>query len=454
MLQATVVNSDLLESLPKTEVKSSVINHNEINQLIKNEEVESAIQVILTHFADMVADRVLARLGTVSTTVVSNPVEKTTVDTLTPTTTLIPSSEGVSTTPPYRKRHLSEETRKRMSESHKARWAIRNRHLTSESQDKHQPDNDNNDNNDTELSLNTPHEIENKYQDNSKIEISKIPKEAVLAVKEGYTGDPFYISEDGHFIGMDGFVVPKSFEEFIECHPKYIENWVRRRLNRQGIEEDIEDWCQDLIIHMKYLPPTSKHRNAGKTDVFQTFDPFSQYGASERRWRNYINYCLANKYNTIHGKRLKNPLCRIGNLSIASETTPEIHGEVTDEYVYSKSEYLSSATTREEKKLEDQFFTRAFIKYVENNDPDVWPILVAVYEAGSSADTIKEYCRTCQRLVTTIEMNNEEHKGHEIGMTPKEFNHARARLKQLADTFQKQHHNLTSVGEKVDNLEI
>jgi hypothetical protein len=33
------------------------------------------------------------------------------------------------------------------------------------------------------------------------------------------------------------------------------------------LREDLEDWTQDLIIHLKYLPLKSKHREVGKEDT-------------------------------------------------------------------------------------------------------------------------------------------------------------------------------------------
>lgn len=427
----------------QTLVDTPDIGRDEIVQLIKSEEVSAALQVLLNHFAGMVAHRVLNQLLPLLTTV--KPVEE-------PAAAGTPI-EATTEVVPQGKQGISEEVRKRISEAQKARWAKHPRTLSpearakiSESQRKRWAIK-----NGVPYTPTTPREssTEGDSQPYSEpvIHVESTPtvvtpKEAVLAVREGYKGDPFYISEDGHFIGVDGFVVPKDFEEFIDRFPKLIENWVRRRLSGQGVEEDIEDWCQDLMIHLKYLPPASKHRKAGKTDVFQTFDPFSQYGATERRWRNYINYCLANKYNTIHGKRSKNPVCRAGNLSLASETNPEVHGEVTDEYVYGKSEYLMTATTREEKKQEDTTFTRTFARYVQKQDPKVFPILMAVYEAGSSADTVKDYCRTCEQLATTMELRQGAHEGHDIGITAKEYNKARNRIRQLAVSFSKKQHKL------------
>ena len=132
-----------------------------------------------------------------------------------------------------------------------------------------------------------------------------------------YTGDSFTKNPDGHFVGDDGFVVPRDFDEFYERYPKYVLNWVKKRLNRFAIDDDVEDWTQDLLIHMKFLPQGSKHRQVGAngrvngcSDVIETFNPYQQYGASERRFRNYINFCLANKFNTVQSKRQKNPVCR------------------------------------------------------------------------------------------------------------------------------------------------
>ena len=68
----------------------------------------------------------------------------------------------------------------------------------------------------------------------------------------------------------------------------------------------MEDWTQDLLIHLRYLPATSKHREAGKEDIVQTFDPHKHHGANQARFFNYINLCLANKFRTMHSKRMKN----------------------------------------------------------------------------------------------------------------------------------------------------
>ena len=73
-----------------------------------------------------------------------------------------------------------------------------------------------------------------------------------------------------------------DFNEFHERFPQYIRNWVKRHADRSAPKEELEDWTQDLMIHLQYLPATSKHRQAGKEDIVQTFDPPKHYGANQR----------------------------------------------------------------------------------------------------------------------------------------------------------------------------
>jgi len=116
------------------------------------------------------------------------------------------------------------------------------------------------------------------------------------------------------------------------------------------------------------------------------------------------------------------------------EQTISLH---VDTHVHSNSTILSNATDREDKKAENTYFTHKFVAYVQAQDPEVFPVLEAIYVAGSSTDTIKEFCQTCKKLATTKELELGEHEGHEVGMSPKEFNRARNRLKQLAGMFLK-----------------
>ena len=157
--------------------------------------------------------------------------------------------------------------------------------------------------------------------------------------KRTYKPDPFTI-KDGRSVGSDGFVVPKDFAEFHERFPDYVHRWVSKHADRSTSKEDVEDWTQDLLIHLQYLPSISKHREAGKEDVVQTFDPQKHYGASSARFFNYINLCLANKFRSMHSRRIKNPLCRPGNLSLTADCEDTDRNQVDDEFCHGHSEHL------------------------------------------------------------------------------------------------------------------
>src|SRR5579863_2249426 len=209
-----------------------------------------------------------------------------------------------------------------------------------------------------------------------------------------------YDPRTGHHIGDDGFRVPKDFIEFYERYPNYIRNWVKKRLSRFTVDEDVEDWTQDLIIHMKYLPQTSKHRKPGAndrmngcTDVIETFNPIQQYGASERRFRSYINFCLANKFNTVYSKRNKNPICRQGNVSIVTNVDPSHeNGEydvVDDAYCHVHSDYLSNATARSMKQYENYLLANEFKRYVEAKEPDLVSVIDAIQQTTSQGEAAR-----------------------------------------------------------------
>jgi len=63
--------------------------------------------------------------------------------------------------------------------------------------------------------------------------------------RKPYKTDPFTLI-DGRYVGHDGFVVPKDFDEFHQRFPHHIPNWVKRHTDRLALREDLEDWTQDL----------------------------------------------------------------------------------------------------------------------------------------------------------------------------------------------------------------
>ena len=266
------------------------------------------------------------------------------------------------------------------------------------------------------------------------------PEGAAVAAQDGYTGDRFYVSTDGHFVGDDGFVVPKDFTEFYARFPNHIRNWVKKRMYTGTAEDEVEDWAQDLLIHLQALPEESKHRDDGKKDVVQTFNPFRQYGASQRRFLSYINFCLMNKFRTVGSKFSRNPLSRADNISLSSDEGLDhpngSHSMTMEEFAYQHSTQLSKASQKGFKSQDDQMFTGEFLEFVKAKEPEVAPLLHAVWEAGGSfADTRRFWCVTCKRLSNLLEVQSGVHTGHQLGIEQRQFNRFRGRLKELAGKF-------------------
>ena len=199
---------------------------------------------------------------------------------------------------------------------------------------------------------------------------------------ENRKADPFTIV-DGRYVGHDGFVVPKNFDEFHERFPQHVRNWVNRHVDRSAPKEDVEDWTQDLLIHLRFLPATSKHREAGKEDVVQTFDPHKHFGANSARFFNYINLCLGNKFRTTYTKRMKNPLCRPGNSSLSTHCEETDRDQVGDEFCHAHSAHLRKRCERQEKQREDRHLIGEFVDFVQRNDSRTLPAMETMLTTGT-----------------------------------------------------------------------
>lgn len=206
-----------------------------------------------------------------------------------------------------------------------------------------------------------------------------------------YTGDPFSVSKDGHYVGNDGYIIPKTFAEFYEKHPNYVRRWASKWLHKSEDDDAVRDWEQDLLLYLHYLPETSRARTPndrhpkGCTDVIQCFDPFRQYGASERRFRNYLNICLHNRSLTINGRQSKNPIYRRDNLAIG---TPDENDVVVidDEYVHSHSEALERKAEEASANVEKRILVKRFMEYVLDAQPELYDTLLAISETGTLRD--------------------------------------------------------------------
>jgi len=217
---------------------------------------------------------------------------------------------------------------------------------------------------------------------------------------------------DGRYVGHDGFVVPKDFDEFHERFPQYVRNWVSRHAGSTASNEDLEDWTQDLLIHLRHLPLTSKHREAGKEDIVQTFDPRKHFGANQARFQNYINLCLTNKFRTLRSKRMKDALSQPGNVSLDTGREWGDSFSVGDEYCHSHSEQLREAVNTSEKRNADRALAEGFTEFIRREHPNALPAVEAIAETGTH-----------------------EEAAQEIGTTRADFRRVQLRLRELGRSF-------------------
>lgn len=230
------------------------------------------------------------------------------------------------------------------------------------------------------------------------------------AAQQVYRSDPFTI-RNGHYVGHDGFVVPRDFEEFYQRFPDYVRKWVSSHADRFATKEDLEDWTNDLLIHLMRLSENSKFREIGKSDLVQTFDPVRQYGANAARFWNYMNLCLTNRFRNMRAKRLKDALCRPGKLSFRTYTDPEEPRSVDDEYCHSHSEYLRETARASEEQAQRGACLREFKSFVMREDSKVLPAMEALYETKT------------------------KHAAKWLGVTEREFGGMLRRLRQLRVCF-------------------
>jgi hypothetical protein len=242
------------------------------------------------------------------------------------------------------------------------------------------------------------------------------------AVPVPYTGDPYIVTAEGlpewarteaHVMDIeelkkapkDRFVVPNDFEEFCTWKPDYILMWVKKRLNRYVVDDEVEDWAQELRTHLLSLPQKSKHRTTGKKDIVQTFDPLKHYGANEARFRNYINLCLANKFIAMRSKFVRDVLCSPSNLLLRGQMENGDFRSMDDEYCHSHSAYLREAAKVAEKQASDTALRHEFENFVRREDPKLLPATEALRATGTHVDaaiwlgiTQHEFGRMLRRL--------------------------------------------------------
>ena len=226
------------------------------------------------------------------------------------------------------------------------------------------------------------------------------------------TPDPYTIV-DGRYVGHDGFVVPRNFDEFLSRFPRYVRSWVWKHAGTTARLEDVEDWTQELTIHLMALPASSRYRSMGKADLIETFDPQRHYGANAARFWNYINLCLTNRFRTILSARKNDAIRRPGNLALCVLPDDEQEG-VNDEFCHRRSAQLRAASFATQQQAGDREVAGEFVAFIERSD-------------GAS----------CRGVVEAIlETNSFVEAADSLGMTDGQFERMHRRLRQIGVCFE------------------
>lgn len=212
-----------------------------------------------------------------------------------------------------------------------------------------------------------------------------------------YRNDPFKI-EDGHYVGHDGFVVPKSFAEFYQRFPTYVANWVRKRTRGCTSRSEAEDWTQQLLLFLAALPTNSIHRKSGKFDVIQAFAPEKMHGANEARFRSFINRCLSNKFNTLYAKWRMQPHSNPNNLPLSMD----FEDGADDEFCHASSAILRARQRRSRDVWEQRMRLDEFVRRGKPDIPGLGQLVGIFRQTESWEETASLLGRqNCDRIRRT-----------------------------------------------------
>jgi hypothetical protein len=247
--------------------------------------------------------------------------------------------------------------------------------------------------------------------------------------------ESFTVSADGHYVGADGFLVPRDFREFFERDPLWVRRWVRKRVGRRFGQDAVFDLEQELLLYLCTLSSKSRFRERrangrpmGCADIIQCFDPVRHYGATAARFHNFLNLCLRNRLSTITAKQRREPVCDLRNLSIQSLEVPSENaespiapGEIDEAYLLRHSNRFAEEVRRRERA--ENLILRRYVGEVEEFAARENPQLLTAVQAIQRSRTLREAERSS-------------------GMTSREFGRCRRELSLLSRGFPRRgHHN-------------
>ena len=122
--------------------------------------------------------------------------------------------------------------------------------------------------------------------------------------------------------------------------------------------------------------------------------------------------CSANQVIARHTKRMKDAICRPGNIALNGRGEDGAPLSVDDEYCYSHSAHLQALANASEKQSTDRAFIATFLDFVRRKDPSALPTIDALLATRTRVDAADW-----------------------LGTTEGEFGRLRTRLDRLGKSF-------------------
>lgn len=199
---------------------------------------------------------------------------------------------------------------------------------------------------------------------------------------------------------QDDFIVPANFQEFIDRYPKYFKTWLFRNHCPQFLIEDFE---QEMNLYM--LKVSANGRKKGINDRIMSFSGDKIGGKSAGKFFFYVNLLLMRKWKVLIDRRLREPVDQKTTLNIGlSQDTSEtgfIPGMITEENLIKNAERVDSIVIDSEEDLTIKYYVRGFIKFVNENEPELVPFIDELSKSASLPDV----CRNTKLTIEEVNKN-------------------------------------------------
>ena len=204
------------------------------------------------------------------------------------------------------------------------------------------------------------------------------------------------VSSEGNFLGKDGFVVPKNFEEFVARFPGYIMRWVGLAVRYPLVQckDDTLDWASELTLRL--MSPA---------DVIARFDPARSNGATRTNFFSYVDLCLRNKFRNLLAKQSKDAVRDVARYETNEILAPQDQDtslEDSEEYAHRRSSKLQESVQRNGKQEEDRQLVAAFHAFVTLHDTSVIPLMDAIAVYGTLSEAARSLRLSSRRFISDL----------------------------------------------------